>query len=85
MALAWSTFYRPIKITFIRYLSGEDAHDFRSDACEVNLPGASDVLRDAISQKIREEISELKLEILLLKEEVTKKQAAHNLPGKQEE
>lgn len=49
------------------------------------MPGASDVLRDAISQKIREEISELKLEILLLKEEVTKKQAAHNLPGKQEE
>ncbi|MDD1733567.1 MAG: MarR family transcriptional regulator [Methanothrix sp.] len=55
-----------------RDLSGEDAHDFRSDACEVNLPGASDVLRDAISKKIREEIGELKLEILLLKEEVLK-------------
>ncbi|MDD1735618.1 MAG: hypothetical protein LUO92_04195 [Methanothrix sp.] len=36
------------------------------------MPGASDVLRDAISQKIREEIGELKLEILLLKEEVLK-------------
>lgn len=53
-------------------LSREGADSSRSDVCGGILPDTSDFLKDAVSQNIHEEISELRLEILLLREEVLK-------------
>jgi hypothetical protein len=53
-------------------LSREGADIFRSDASESTQPNSSNLLKEAVLEKFREEINELRLEIILLREEVLK-------------
>lgn len=53
-------------------LSREDADSSRSDPCEANLSFPSNLIKNDLFQKFQNEISELKLEILLLREEILK-------------
>ncbi len=53
-------------------LSREDADSSRSDPCEANLSYPHNLIKKDLFQKFQDEISELKLEILLLREEVLK-------------
>jgi len=53
-------------------LSREGADSFRSDASESTPSYSSNLLKDTLLQKLREDINELRLEIILLREEVLK-------------
>lgn len=53
-------------------LSREGADSFRSDASERTPSYSSNLLKDTLLQKLREDINELRLEIILLREEVLK-------------
>lgn len=53
-------------------LSCEGADSLRSDASESTPSYSSNLLKDTLLQKLREDINELRLEIILLREEVLK-------------
>lgn len=53
-------------------LSREDVDRSRSDPCEANLSYPSNLIKNNLFQKFLDEICELKLEILLLREEILK-------------